>query len=195
MSGTSSRRASRARSRWRCTGSMPSTRKPKCVASRNGVGALAAADVDDPAVGAQVELAHDLEQHRRVARRQALVEARGEGLLDARVGVVEERRDPRPRERVCPPSAVGSPRMARRAFLHVGTAKSGTSYLQDLWWRHRDELRERGLLLPGDARRDHFAAAAVVKGMTVVVDDARRPRARRLAPARRGDPATGPATC
>ena len=39
--------------------------------------------------------------------------------------------------------------MARRVFLHVGTAKSGTSFLQDLWWRHRDELRGRGLLLPG----------------------------------------------
>ena len=59
--------------------------------------------------------------------------------------------------------------MARRVFLHVGTAKSGTSFLQDLWWRHRDELRGRGLLLPG-ARRDHFAAAAVVKGMTAVVE-------------------------
>ena len=61
--------------------------------------------------------------------------------------------------------------MARRAFLHVGTAKSGTSYLQDLWWRHHDELRTRGLLLPGRARRDHFTAAALVKGMTSVVDD------------------------
>lgn len=61
--------------------------------------------------------------------------------------------------------------MARRAFLHVGTAKSGTSYLQDLWWRHRDELRDRGLLLPGRRRRDHFTAAALVKGMTAVVDD------------------------
>ncbi|WP_056606095.1 hypothetical protein [Nocardioides sp. Soil774] len=60
--------------------------------------------------------------------------------------------------------------MARRVFLHVGTAKSGTSYLQDLWWRHRDELRERGLLLPGSGRRDHFTAAAVVKGMTAVVE-------------------------
>jgi len=60
--------------------------------------------------------------------------------------------------------------MARRVFLHVGTAKSGTSYLQDLWWQHREELRERGLLLPGDGRRDHFAAAAVVKGMTAVVE-------------------------
>ncbi len=60
--------------------------------------------------------------------------------------------------------------MARRAFLHVGTAKSGTSYLQDLWWRHRDKLRSRGLLLPGRGRRDHFTAAALVKGMSTVVD-------------------------
>ena len=59
--------------------------------------------------------------------------------------------------------------MARRAFLHVGTAKSGTTFLQDLWWQQRDELRERGLLLPGTGRRDHFAAAALVKGMTDVV--------------------------
>ncbi len=60
--------------------------------------------------------------------------------------------------------------MARRAYVHVGTAKSGTSYLQDLWWRHRDELCTRGLLLPGRSRRDHFTAAALVKGMTAVVD-------------------------
>ena len=59
--------------------------------------------------------------------------------------------------------------MARRVFLHVGTAKSGTTFLQDLWWRHRDELRASGLLLPG-RRRDHFAAAAVVKGMSTVLD-------------------------
>ena len=59
--------------------------------------------------------------------------------------------------------------MARRVFVHVGTAKSGTSFLQDLWWRHRDELCARDLLLPG-VRRDHFAAAAVVKGMTAVVE-------------------------
>ncbi len=67
--------------------------------------------------------------------------------------------------------------MARRAFLHVGTAKSGTSYLQDLWWQHRDALRERGLLLPGDTTRDHFHAAALVKGMDAIVerlDDERR---------------------
>ncbi|RYB92996.1 hypothetical protein EUA93_00680 [Nocardioides oleivorans] len=61
--------------------------------------------------------------------------------------------------------------MARRVFLHCGTAKSGTTYLQDLWWHHRDALRERGLLLPGEALRDHFHAAALVKGMDVIVDD------------------------
>ena len=61
--------------------------------------------------------------------------------------------------------------MARRVFLHCGTAKSGTTFLQDLWWRHRDALRERGLLLPGTALRDHFHAAALVKGMDVIVDE------------------------
>ncbi len=61
--------------------------------------------------------------------------------------------------------------MARRVFLHCGTAKSGTTFLQDLWWRHRDELRERGLLLPGTALRDHFHAAALVKGMDAIVEE------------------------
>ena len=73
--------------------------------------------------------------------------------------------------------------MARRAFLHVGTAKSGTSFLQDLWWQQHDALRDRGLLLPGSGRRDHFAAAAVVKGMSDVVatfDDRERDAWRRL---------------
>lgn len=60
--------------------------------------------------------------------------------------------------------------MAARVFLHCGTAKSGTSYLQELWWRHRDELRERGLLLPGGARQHHFQAAAIVKGRDAIVD-------------------------
>ena len=61
--------------------------------------------------------------------------------------------------------------MARRVFLHCGTAKSGTTYLQDLWWHHRGALRERGLLLPGTALRDHFHAAALVKGMDVILDE------------------------
>lgn len=59
--------------------------------------------------------------------------------------------------------------MARRVFLHVGTAKSGTTYLHDLWWQHHEVLRHRGLLLPGAVMRDHFVAAAQVKGMDALL--------------------------
>jgi len=53
--------------------------------------------------------------------------------------------------------------MARRAFLHIGTPKSGTTYLQSLWWQHRDALAARGLLLPGGDADVQFHAAAVVR--------------------------------
>lgn len=68
--------------------------------------------------------------------------------------------------------------MARRVFLHVGTPKSGTSFLQALWWHHAAALRERGLLLPGSGLQDHFRAACLVGDRTDVVD--------RLSPAERG---------
>jgi hypothetical protein len=53
--------------------------------------------------------------------------------------------------------------MAQRVFLHVGTMKSGTSYLQALWWHHRRELARRGLLVPGDKQFDHRFAALIVR--------------------------------
>lgn len=59
--------------------------------------------------------------------------------------------------------------MARRVFLHVGTTKSGTTYLQSLWWRHHDALAAQGLLLPGADRGDHFHAASVVCDRTAIV--------------------------
>jgi len=62
-------------------------------------------------------------------------------------------------------------------FLHVGTPKSGTTFLQSLWWHHRDALAERGLLLPGTAIADHFHASALVSDRREVVD--------RLTPAQR----------
>jgi hypothetical protein len=46
--------------------------------------------------------------------------------------------------------------MARRIFLHVGTPKSGTTYLQTLLWRNKAELTSQRLLLPLDSVRDHF---------------------------------------
>jgi hypothetical protein len=53
--------------------------------------------------------------------------------------------------------------MAHRVFLHVGTMKSGTTYLQALWWHHRHELARRGLLVPGRKKYDHRFAAMVVR--------------------------------
>lgn len=55
-------------------------------------------------------------------------------------------------------------------FLHVGTPKSGTTYLQSLWWHHHDALASRGLLLPGTAVADHFHASALVSDRREVVD-------------------------
>ena len=52
--------------------------------------------------------------------------------------------------------------MAKRVFLHVGTPKSGTTYLQAVLWQNADALKRDGLLLP--ARFSvHYAAA---KGVT-----------------------------
>lgn len=42
--------------------------------------------------------------------------------------------------------------MARTAYLHIGTMKSGTTYLQDLWELNREELNESGVLWPGAQR-------------------------------------------
>lgn len=49
--------------------------------------------------------------------------------------------------------------MARTVFLHVGVAKTGTTYLQRILEAHRDVLRSAGLLYPGRQPGDHFAAA------------------------------------
>lgn len=37
-----------------------------------------------------------------------------------------------------------------RIFLHIGTMKSGTSYVQGMLWRSRVELRAEGVLYPGE---------------------------------------------
>lgn len=53
--------------------------------------------------------------------------------------------------------------MARRVFVHIGTPKSGTTYLQSLWWHNREALAGRGLLLPGGSPDAQFEASAVVR--------------------------------
>lgn len=53
--------------------------------------------------------------------------------------------------------------MNRRAgrpvvLLHVGTPKTGTTYLQDVLWRNRRSVRRRGVLYPGLDPMSHFHA-------------------------------------
>jgi hypothetical protein len=54
--------------------------------------------------------------------------------------------------------------MARRLHLHIGPPKTGTSFLQAAWFRHRVELAAHGVLYPGDEPMDQFRASAVVLG-------------------------------
>jgi hypothetical protein len=55
-------------------------------------------------------------------------------------------------------------RPVRRVFLHVGTPKSGTTYLQELLWRNQDSLRANGVLYPGDRPDAHFLATLDLLG-------------------------------
>ncbi|KRF16478.1 hypothetical protein ASG90_09265 [Nocardioides sp. Soil797] len=48
-----------------------------------------------------------------------------------------------------------------RAFLHIGLPKTGTTYLQSILWGHPEELRDQGLLLPGNHRRHLLASLDV----------------------------------
>ena len=49
--------------------------------------------------------------------------------------------------------------MSRRVYLHVGTPKSGTSYLQDKLALNRTLLEEQGLDYVHTRTGDHFEAA------------------------------------
>lgn len=55
----------------------------------------------------------------------------------------------------------GAPAHDRRpvVFLHVGAAKSGTTYLQNVLWHNRERLRAEGVLYPGQDDAAHVRAA------------------------------------
>lgn len=45
-------------------------------------------------------------------------------------------------------------------FMHIGAAKTGTTYIQEILYKNRERLlRDEGLLYPGDAIRSHFWAS------------------------------------
>jgi hypothetical protein len=52
----------------------------------------------------------------------------------------------------------------RRLYLHVGHAKTGTSYLQSAFWGSRTALTEAGLLLPLAGPGQHFGLALALRG-------------------------------
>lgn len=53
--------------------------------------------------------------------------------------------------------------MVERVFVHIGLPKTATSYLQTIIWSNRDQLRERGVVVPGTERRDHLWASRTVR--------------------------------
>lgn len=53
--------------------------------------------------------------------------------------------------------------MVDRVFVHIGLPKTATSYLQTIIWSNRAVLRQRGLVVPGDERRDHLWASRTVR--------------------------------
>lgn len=56
-------------------------------------------------------------------------------------------------------------RRARRSsiFLHVGSPKTGTTFLQNVLWKQRDLALEQGLLLPQERFHDHYLASLDVR--------------------------------
>ncbi|MGH3308760.1 MAG: hypothetical protein ACRDOX_13850, partial [Nocardioides sp.] len=49
--------------------------------------------------------------------------------------------------------------MSTRVLLHVGTPKTGTSYLQDVLFRNRRTLEHAGIFYPAERFDAHFLAA------------------------------------
>jgi hypothetical protein len=57
------------------------------------------------------------------------------------------------------------PPSQRAVYVHIGPAKTGTTYLQDVLWRNREHLAEQGLLFPGSGPVAHFHAALDLRGI------------------------------
>jgi hypothetical protein len=53
----------------------------------------------------------------------------------------------------------------RRVFLHIGSPKTGTTFLQQVLWSQRERAREQGVLLPLKRFNDHYQASLDIRGM------------------------------
>ena len=54
----------------------------------------------------------------------------------------------------------------RTVYLHVGGHKTGTTFLQNVLWHNRADLKRDGLLYPGGRRADHVWANLDLRGAT-----------------------------
>jgi hypothetical protein len=52
-----------------------------------------------------------------------------------------------------------------RVLLHLGTPKTGTTFLQEVMWHHRAELAARRIHYPGGFPEAHFQAAVDLQGV------------------------------
>jgi hypothetical protein len=59
-----------------------------------------------------------------------------------------------------------TPPATRRVFLHVGSPKTGTTFLQNVLWSQRGQAREQGLLLPLERFADHYLASLDLRGLS-----------------------------
>lgn len=63
------------------------------------------------------------------------------------------------------PRRAGPARHRPRVYLHVGGPKTGTTFLQAVLFRYRNELERDGLLYPADRYDDHFFAAVDLQSL------------------------------
>jgi hypothetical protein len=56
-------------------------------------------------------------------------------------------------------------RTRRKVFIHVGSPKTGTTYLQNILWAGRRTAADQGLLLPMENFGDHYLASLDVRGI------------------------------
>lgn len=68
------------------------------------------------------------------------------------------------------PDAASAP---RRAYIHIGAPKTGSTYLQGVLWRNKEALREAGLHVLGENRGDHYRAGSDLRDMPFDPNDPR----------------------
>lgn len=68
----------------------------------------------------------------------------------------------------------GAAENARRIFLHVGSPKTGTTFLQEVLWSQRERAAQQGLLLPLDRFADHYLASLDVRDLAERKEHPRR---------------------